>query len=436
MTVVFRGRPAVEAIDYLQRKSVGGRFVFNWRDAWQEEHLHAQLIAKVTEREILEDVHGGLLKGAREGWSRQQFIDQLTPILQARGWWGRKRMTDPVTGAQVLAQLGSPRRLNTIYNVNMRMAHSAGRWERLQRNKADRPFLRYRHTPQPNPREQHQAWDGITLPVDHVFWTTHWCPNGWHCKCWTQSLRRAEAVTSEDELKRLGVYRTRTWRDKRTGRVVETPEGVDPGFGYNVGMARMSALAPPAAPEPIRPYVQGERQPAALPELPEPRPPPQGMELMPDLPATVDAVWEAFSAALGMGEGEVFLDRAQLPVVISRRMFEAHDASGASDGGKAALAGRARYAGLFAATLKDPDEIWHSMQTRQDGSSQLVRYYVAGWDSGDGRVWFLVSYHERDGVWWGTTAYGPGKRRSADNQRRTLDFGGRVGTLVYRRLGR
>jgi hypothetical protein len=431
MSVVFRGRPSVEAVDYLQRKTVGGRFSFNWRDVWQEEHLRAFVVAKMMEADLLEETHGALLKALKEGWSRQRFIQEMTPTLQAAGWWGRKRMTDPVTGVDTLAQLGSPRRLATIFNVNMRMAHSAGRWERIQRSKSDRPFLRYRHTVQPHPREHHEALDGVTLPVDHPFWLTHWCPNGWHCKCWVQSLRRAEAITSEEELTRLGAYETRTWRDKRTGRLVTTPKLVDPGFGYNVGQARMSALVPPAMPEPQRPYVLGDRDPASLPALAAPR---SGLDLVDDaIEATAEAMFEVFSKALGRAEGEIFIDKAQVPILIGRRMFEAHTEGGASAGDKAMIAGRAPYTAAFARTLSDPDEIWHAWQSRADGSSQLVRYYVAGFDTGPNRTWFIVAYHHRDGVWMGTTAYPPGKSRKPANQLARTNHDGRVGTLVYRR---
>ncbi|HWU78750.1 MAG TPA: hypothetical protein VN158_01635 [Caulobacter sp.] len=39
-------------------------------------------------------------------------------------------------------------------------------------------------------------------------------------------------------------------------------------------------------------------------------------------------MFEAFSKVLGKGQGEVFVDRAQILVVVGKRLFETHDAAG------------------------------------------------------------------------------------------------------------
>lgn len=241
MTIEFRGRPPEEAVAYLRDKAIGEAFSFDWRDVWQEEHATHFVVAKGMQADLLVDIRAMLLQALEDGWTRAQFIEELTPFLRAKGWWGRQTVVDPATGAPQLAQLGSPRRIKTIFDVNMRMAHSAGRWERIQRSAATRPFVQYHHTPQTNPREQHQAWDGITVPLGHPFVQTHWTPNGWGCKCWWMSLRKAE-VTSEEDLEAAGAYDTRAWTNKRTGEVMQVPAGVDPGFGYNVGEARLAEI--------------------------------------------------------------------------------------------------------------------------------------------------------------------------------------------------
>lgn len=434
MTVQFGARPPAEAVAYLQSKVIGARFSFNYRDVWQQEHITSFVVAKAMTRDLLVDIHGALLRAITAGQTREQFIADLTPTLQAKGWWGKKKVVDPLTGKAQLAQLGSPRRLATIYGVNMRMAHSAGRWERVQRSKADRPFLQYRHTAQLNPRLDHQGWDMITLPVDHPFWLTHWCPNGWHCKCWTLSLRRAERVTPEDELRARGVYRTVTYRNRRTGEISQVPFGIDPGFGYNVGKARLDHFTPPPAPERQRDLVVAARQPAALPPPPRPRKPAAGAVVREDLGGDGQAIFEAFSKVLGKGEGEVFVDRAQVPLVVGRGLFQRKDAAGQFIADKAGLESRGRYAELFAATLLDPAEIWHSLQATQAGDSIFVRSYVAAYDLGAGeRVWFLVTFNDRDGVWYGATAFAPGKSGKPATQLSATNVGGRVGALVYQR---
>lgn len=434
--LVFNTAPPSEAVSYLEAKTVGGRFSFDWRDVAREEHLAAFVVAKAMKADILADLHGGLLQAHHDGWTKERYVAELRPLLQAKGWWGKKRQVDPLTGEERLVQLGSPQRLRTIYDTNIRMSHAAGRWERFMASASTRPFLQYHHTPQAHPRQEHQAWDKITLPVGHVFWTTHYCPNGWGCKCFVTSVRVAEAVTSEDELKARGAYDARPLVNKRTGETRMVPKGIDPGFDYNVGEARLRGLQQPAMPEAQREAVTSPRQPRTLPPMPPVRPLPADVEVRPDLPADPAAVFEAFSAVLGKGEGEVFIDAAQVPVVIGKRLFEQHDLAGVSIGAKRGLAARAPLAEVFAQTMLDPDEIWHSLQLRQDGTSVLVRNYVAALDAADaGRAMFVVSFHEgsNGGVWMGSTAFGPGRRLEPRDQVAKTSSGFRVGTLVYRR---
>lgn len=275
----FDTRAPAEAVDYLERKSIGGRFSFDWRDVWQEEHLNAFVVAKAMKADLLADMHAGIMSGIQDGWTKERFVKELTPILQAKGWWGKKRQVDPETGEERLVTLGTPRRLRVVYDTNIRMAHSAGRWERFMRSASTRPYLRYHHTPQNDPREEHQAWHGITLPATHTFWRTHYCPNGWGCKCFITSHRIAEEVTPEDDLQQRGVYDQVEWKNKRTGEVTLVPKGIDKGFDYNVGMARMASLQPPAMPEPQREIAAGGRQPSALPPLPAARKLPRGISV-------------------------------------------------------------------------------------------------------------------------------------------------------------
>ena len=113
------------------------------------------------------------------GGTLRTFSKQLTPILQKKGWWGEKDATDPETGEKRLAQLGSPRRLKTIFRANMRSARAAGQWQRIQRTKRSHPFLLYRPSSSREPREGHVQWYGTLLPADDPWWRDHFPPNGW-----------------------------------------------------------------------------------------------------------------------------------------------------------------------------------------------------------------------------------------------------------------
>ena len=148
-------------------------------------------------------------------------------------------MTDPLTGESRIVQLGSLRRLRIIFDTNLRMSYARGRWERIERVAEARPWLRYVAVQDARTRPEHMAWHGTVLPWDHPFWHTHYPPNGWRCRCTVQQL-------SADELEEFGHApaaappagwdETRAWRDRRRGRTVQVPAGIDPGFAHNVGL--------------------------------------------------------------------------------------------------------------------------------------------------------------------------------------------------------
>lgn len=169
----------------------------------------------------------------------EEFQARLVPTLQAKGWWGKRKLMDPLDGSVVNAQLGSPRRLRTIYWANVHTAHAAGEWERSQRNKEFLPFLLYKLSAAERRRPEHEGWVGIVLPVDHPFWDTHYPPNGWGCKCRVRQISRREALSlgwQDGQDDPLVVYEP--WHNKRTNQTVSVPKGIDPGWDTNPGKLR------------------------------------------------------------------------------------------------------------------------------------------------------------------------------------------------------
>ena len=116
----------------------------------------------------------------RDGENFETFRGRLEPQLQSKGWWGRKEVPDPDDpGKTRTVQLGSARRLRTIFETNIRMSYAHGRWQRIDRVKKARPYLRYVAIDDDRTRPQHRAWHGTVLPVDDPFWRSHYPPNGW-----------------------------------------------------------------------------------------------------------------------------------------------------------------------------------------------------------------------------------------------------------------
>ena len=188
--VRYQALPPEEAIAYFKAKGYNLAESWDWRDVWQKEHATMFTVAKTAGFDVLKDIHAAVDDAISQGLTLKQFQARLTPILQAKGWWGKQEPPDPLTGEVKSVQLGSPRRLQIIYDTNMRMAQAAGEWARIQRTKATSPLLRYTAILDGRTRPLHRAWEGTILPVDHPWWSTHYPPNGWRCRCSTIQLSR------------------------------------------------------------------------------------------------------------------------------------------------------------------------------------------------------------------------------------------------------
>lgn len=219
---------------------------FAWQDAWQADHAAMFTVAKSAGFDILKDIHEGLLKALSQGTTFRDFARDLTPVLQAKGWWGRQPATDPVTGDTRFAQLGSTRRLRTNFDVNMRVSYAAGHWASFERSKVARPFLRYVAILDDATRPQHRARHNLVLPVDHPYWNVWAPPCGWNCRCTLQSLSQRDIDRLRAEGEELFFEPPadvmRSFVNSRTGEISTVPDGIDPGWAYNPGKAGFRAL--------------------------------------------------------------------------------------------------------------------------------------------------------------------------------------------------
>ena len=210
---------------------------FSWQDVEPEEHAIQFAVAKATSLDVLTAIKDELVKAQTEGLPFEAFKRELRPRLEKLGWWGIGERTDPLTGESRPVRLGTPRRLKTIYDANLRTARAAGEWQRIQRTKAGLPFLLYELGPSENHRPEHVRREGIIRPVDDPIWEVWYPPNGWGCKCRVRQITRREAE------RRGGVTEApddvlREWVNRRTGEVSQVPVGIDPGWDRNPGIER------------------------------------------------------------------------------------------------------------------------------------------------------------------------------------------------------
>jgi len=239
----FQALPPEEAISYFKAKGFNLAPSWDWRDVWEKEHTTAFTVAKTTGFDVLKDIHTAVDDAIGQGWTLKQFSDQLTPILQAKGWWGKKELPDPVTGEVKSVQLGSPRRLRIIYDTNMRMSQAVGEWSRIMRNADTAPYLRYTAILDGVTRPLHRKWNGTILPVTHAWWRTHYPPNGWHCRCSTIQLSAHDLTAMGWEVSPDPSDEEITYTNERRDEVTTVPVGIDPGFAYNPGEAALDGHA-------------------------------------------------------------------------------------------------------------------------------------------------------------------------------------------------
>ena len=234
--------PPKEALAFFRAKGYATSFA--WQDVWQQEHDAAFTVAKMMNVDLLRDVRAAVDKALAEGQTFEQFREGIEGTLVKAGWWGKAEMQDPATGETKLVQLGSPRRLRTIFRTNLQTAYAAGHWQQIQANKASAPLLMYDAVDDGDTRPEHAAWDGIILPADDSWWSTHMPPNDYGCRCGVIQLSMAQGMEMGYEpTDRAPEGGTREYTNPRTGEVSRVPEGIGPGWAYNPGASRAELLA-------------------------------------------------------------------------------------------------------------------------------------------------------------------------------------------------
>ncbi len=202
-------------------------------DVWLYQHSLAFTVAKMMDADMLAEVKDAIEAAQRNGTAFADFKKRLKPYLMAKGWWGEQIMTDPLDGEPKLVQLGSTRRLKTIFDTNMRTAFAAGQWQRIQANKKALPYLRYNKSASGHPRDGHKRYYGLVLPVDHDIWKVIFPPNGYGCKCSVSALTKRQAeeegIGGEPDVEMV------EFTNPRTGKTVLIPDDITPSFAHNHG---------------------------------------------------------------------------------------------------------------------------------------------------------------------------------------------------------
>jgi SPP1 gp7 family putative phage head morphogenesis protein len=192
-----------------------------WTDLWQAAHNRAFMVAGAMRDDLLADLQAAVAKALEDGTTLAEFRQDFDRIVREHGWSHR--------GTRGW-------RTRVIFSTNLRTAYAAGRVEQQEALKARRPYLRYSAILDDRVRPQHAAWHGTILPLDHPWWQTHYPPNGWNCRCKAIQLGPRDLArfgwTVDREPPPGGMERKVIRLGDGTRTVVETPEGIDPGFAY------------------------------------------------------------------------------------------------------------------------------------------------------------------------------------------------------------
>lgn len=400
---------------------------YNWDDVYAAEHAAGVAVAGITQRDVLQLFADELQRTIDAGGDLREFKKRMRLMLAKAGYWGDVVVADPATGDKRITKFNE-RRLELIFNTNVRSAQAAGQYQRALAAKADFPYLVYLSQADEKVRPLHQQWHGTVLPVDHPFWLMHLPPCGWNCRC------RFMAVSEKDidRLIKLGIpikrYAPKGWQDtvdyvrKGTGEIVQVPRGIDPGFDHNPALSRLRGVMPEMVDMPI-PTKASMVQ---LPRLPLPTPVSPDVLLPQGL--AVDDYISAFMREVP-GDGpdvgpKVFTDVAGQQLALDKELFWDRKAQEY----KAQKNGREVYMRLLARAIAEPDEIWERIEQHGlKGKPVTRRRYIARFTI-EGETTPVIGVFEWGPEGWsGITTY----QAASDDAAEFMLSAYRWGTRVY-----
>jgi SPP1 gp7 family putative phage head morphogenesis protein len=139
--------------------------------AWGKDYYSEELTRKMRDNlmkfsgakayNLMTDLHN---IDAKAGMSKESFIKLAKKIVETHNsTW-----------------------LDTEKRYVASSAASAKDWQGYIKDADIYPNLKYRTMEDEDVRDSHQALDGIIKPINDAFWTTHFPPNDWGCRCYTE----------------------------------------------------------------------------------------------------------------------------------------------------------------------------------------------------------------------------------------------------------
>ncbi len=440
-TVSPTSQPFAEAISFLANKLGRTLPSRTWSDTYGRINSVGFAVAGATRDALLVDMGEAVLRAMQNGSTPKEFQVEFEAIA-ARYDWAYKGK--------------SAWRAATILNTNLRSAYAAGKWQQAQQTKARRPYLRYSAVMDNRTRRLHREWHDTVLPVDHLWWKTHYPPNGWGCRCTVMSLSERDLARYKlkvtDPAPDVGLIPQQV--DPRRGLGIKAvPAGIDPGFEHNPGAVLESPFLPQLADDLDQGFVAPIARAAAARELAQrgaaftPPSPPELPKLPPArrvdparlLPPEISdqAAIDAFLGEFGATADKptAIDDRAGGRLLIGPQTFQSP--TGVS---KLARGMRKPYLLLLADMLRDPDEVWVALDVDEAGRvfvrRRILGLFSLGGEEGEGREMGGLAAFEwgSNRLWTARTVFSPKADRPHADVERYLDDRARFGVRLYARL--
>lgn len=164
-----------EAIEAIEKRVPVSRAEFDRMDKFEREN--AFTAARVAEARVLQNVLDALQTSVRDGTDFAEFKDQV--------------------GAQLVESWGGeiPGRIENIFRTNLQTAYNEGRHAVYSAPtvKQARPYLRFDASMDDRTTDECAECNGVVLPADDPFWTTHTPPLHYQCRSILVPLSAEEA---------------------------------------------------------------------------------------------------------------------------------------------------------------------------------------------------------------------------------------------------
>lgn len=154
------------AIEWLKQRGKNLKVSTDWDELDSEAHSKAFTVAKVMNADILQLIYDFIEQAKTHGWTLAEFREKLLNRLAESGWTGL-----------------APSKLKVVYDTNMQMAYSQGKFKQQKLISDLYPYWKYTQIERPTKRHDHSLLNGKVFRHDDPIWKKIYPPSGFGCKC-------------------------------------------------------------------------------------------------------------------------------------------------------------------------------------------------------------------------------------------------------------